>query len=57
MTGTTYPTIAECDLQAHIEDDLEVNAIRNGQLVSVRWNELTDDERRAAYDVLFCIYE
>ncbi len=58
--ATTLPvqtTIPESDLQAHIEDDLTVNAIRDGKLVEVHWNDLTEDERRAANVVMFHIYE
>ncbi len=43
----------EPDLKEHIEDDLKVNAIRDGKLVEVSWNDLTEDERRAAYVAMF----
>ena len=43
----------EPDLKEHIEDDLKVNAIRDGKLVEVFWNDLTEGERRAAYVALF----
>ncbi len=45
--------LMETDLEQHIEDDLEVNAIRDGKLVQVYWNALTEDERRAAYVATF----
>ena len=34
-----------------------VNAIRDGKLIEVAWNELTDDERRAAHVELFHLYD
>lgn len=37
------------DLDAHIADDLLVNAIRGGKLVPIRWHNLTEAEKRAAY--------
>lgn len=40
--------IPECDLKAHVEDDLMVNRIVNGRLVACRWNDLSEAERRAA---------
>jgi hypothetical protein len=40
--------IVEPDLHAHTSEML-VNAIRGGRMVRVRWSELTDDEKRAAY--------
>jgi len=43
----------EPDLKEHIEDDLKVNAIRDGTLFEVFWNDLTEGERRAAYVALF----
>ncbi len=48
--------IHEDDLCQHIEDELEVAAIRNGILVTRFWNELTAEEQRAAYCNLFSIY-
>ena len=56
MKQYTSPLVREDDLEQHIEDDLKVNAIRDGKLVEVPWNELTDDERRAAYVELFHMY-
>ncbi len=60
MSPTTNSTptvdvarIIETDLQAHVEDDITVNAIRDGKLVEVLWNDLTEGERRAAYVALF----
>ncbi len=43
----------EPDLKEHIEDDLKVNAVRDGKLIEVFWNDLTEDERRAAYVAMF----
>ena len=45
--------ITETDLTPHTEDDSKVNAIRDGKLVEVCWNDLTEDEQRAAYVALF----
>lgn len=45
--------LREDDLTSHIEDDLIVNAIRNGHLVPMRWNDLTPEERLAAYAATF----
>ncbi|HYU72013.1 MAG TPA: hypothetical protein VEL31_04985 [Ktedonobacteraceae bacterium] len=45
--------LIETDLKEHIEDDLKANAVRDGKLVEVAWNDLTEDERRAAYVALF----
>jgi hypothetical protein len=46
--------ILESDIIPHIEDEPElVNAIRNGRLVQVSWNELTDEEQRAARANMF----
>lgn len=41
------------DWRAHIEDELRVGAIRNGELVTIPESQLTDDERRAAYWAMF----
>ena len=43
----------ETDLQQHVEDTPLVNAIRGGRLVEVSWNDLTDEEQRAANAVMF----
>ncbi len=62
MTQTETPAKQELlcrhedDLLQHSEDDLTVNAIRDGKLVNVFWNELTEAEKRAAYCDLFRIY-
>ena len=43
--------------RAHVEDTLYVGAIRDGKLVSIPYNKLTPDERRAAEvnrDRLYC---
>lgn len=53
----TPVAVPDCDLQAHVEDDILVNRIVNGKLVLCRWNDLTEDERREAYTTLFHIYE
>ena len=46
--------IIESDIIPHIEDTPElVNAIRDGRLVQVSWNDLTPEERRAANAVMF----
>ncbi len=45
--------IIEPDLQVHVEDDITVHAIHDGKLIEVFWNDLTEDERRAAYVALF----
>lgn len=49
--------VREDDLQQHIEDTPLVSAVRNGKLVELPWNALTDEERRKANNVLFHIYE
>ena len=54
---STIERAIEQDLRQHVEDHLVVSAIRDGKLVSVRWNELTLDERRAAQVVTFHLYE
>ena len=45
--------LADSDLQAHIEDGLIVQRMVNGQVVPCRWNDLTEEERRAAYESMF----
>ena len=45
--------LTESDLLQHVEDDIKVNAIRDGRLVEVSWNDLTPEERRAANAVMF----
>ncbi|MBV9616406.1 MAG: hypothetical protein JO031_13185 [Ktedonobacteraceae bacterium] len=57
QTNASPSHIREDDMQTHIEDSLTVNAIRDGLLIDVPWNELTDEERRAAYVTTFHIYE
>ena len=52
-TVTTLDVTRPDDLAAHIDDEIRVNAIRNGQLVEVYWNDLTDDERTAARYAMF----
>jgi hypothetical protein len=49
----TIENIIKTDLQAHIEDTDIVSAIRNGKLVNISWNELTEDEKRQAYNNMF----
>lgn len=53
----TIPTleqrIPESDILPHLEDDDIVNAIRDGRLVRIRWNDLYESEKRAAYDAIF----
>lgn len=58
MTTISHPqtTIQESDLKQHVEDDIKVTAIRDGNLTEVFWNELTEDEKRAAYCNMFSIY-
>ena len=58
MTTTTrnYPQIEESDLLQHIEDERIYAAIRGNAIVVLTWNELTDDEQRAAYTPTFEIY-
>ena len=46
----TCPEKGECE---HCQDAFLVGAIRGNRLVEVPWCELTEDEQRAAYDVLF----
>lgn len=36
----------------HFQNDL-VNAIRDGKLVAVRYDELTHEEKRQAYNAIF----
>jgi hypothetical protein len=53
---TTAPSVnrvIESDLSQRIEDTDLVNAIRNGKLVQVRWNDLTEAEQRQAYHNMF----
>lgn len=66
MSDITAPTtiataintlVREDDLLQHIQDELTVNAIRDGKLVEVRWADLSEDEQRAAYCSTFHIYE
>jgi hypothetical protein len=54
---STIERAIETDLQAHIEDGLTVNAIRDGRIVQIRWNDLTPDERHGAQTVTFHLYE
>ncbi len=50
----TQNTVIEADVLVHVEDTPGlVNAVRNGKLVQVSWNELTEDEQRAAHAVMF----
>jgi len=58
QTPNSTPTvdvapIIEPDLAQHIDYRPTVNAIRDGKLIEVSWNDLTEDERRAAYVVMF----
>lgn len=55
-TSSTIERAIETDLQAHIEDGLTVNAIRDGRIVQIRWNDLSDAEKRAAQTVTFHLY-
>lgn len=50
-------SMPESDVLVHIEDTPLVTAIRDGRLIELSWNALTDDERRAANCVTFQIYE
>ncbi len=55
---TLEQRIPESDVLPHIEDTSDlVNAVRNGCLVQVRWNDLTEAEKRQAYNSLFSPYE
>jgi len=45
--------VIENEIPLHLEDACTVNAIRNGKLVAVRWNDLTDSEKRTANLVTF----
>ena len=55
ITATTL--IREDDQRAHIEDDRCYSAIRGGKLLTgLTWNELTDEEQRAARAVIFDLY-
>lgn len=49
-------TISDDDLLAHIQDEKIYAAIRGNKIVILAWNELTDDEQRAAYTSTFEIY-
>lgn len=54
-----YPQIEELqdsDLLAHICDERIYAAIRGNAVVVLAWNELTEDEQRAAYTSTFEIY-
>jgi hypothetical protein len=54
QTTPTTNRVIESDLQQHIEDTDElVGAIRNGKLVQVRWNDLSEGEQRQAYHNMF----
>ncbi len=49
--------VVESDITQHVEDDITVNAIRNGKIVQVYWNELTDGEREeAVHNICFNEY-
>jgi hypothetical protein len=50
-----YPQI-EDDLLQHIQDERIYAAIRGKAIVVLTWNELTEDEQRAAYCAAFEIY-
>jgi len=56
-TTSTATLIREDDQAAHVEDSLLVNAIRNNKLVEVYWNDLTDDEQRAAREAFLQSFE
>ncbi len=46
--------VIESDVLVHIQDTPElVNAIRNGKLIEMSWNELTPDEQRQARANMF----
>lgn len=45
--------VIESDIIPQIEDTPLVNAIRDGKLIELSWNELTDDEQRAARANMF----
>lgn len=54
MTATqnaTSQTQAQT-LDSHFQNDL-VNAIRDGKIVEIPWNQLTEAEKRQAYNALF----
>ncbi len=53
MKTPTDQRMSESDVLVHIQDTPLVNAIRDGKLVQVSWNELTEAERRAAQVVMF----
>ncbi len=56
-TSTTIEQrIPDCDIPVHLDDEIVVNAIRNGQIIQVYWNELTESERREAYNATFSPY-
>lgn len=55
--STTLERQIEQDQEAHIENTLSMpNAIRDGKLTPVHWNELTDEEQRAARARMFQLY-
>ena len=66
-TATLPTTIAipESDQLQHSEDERLFWTPRDGRQIKLAWNELTSTEQqlqreaseRAAYEVLFCIYE
>jgi hypothetical protein len=45
-------SIQNIDFEQHFQNDL-VNAIRDGNLVEIRWCDLTESEKRQAYNALF----
>lgn len=51
--STATATITHENNTSLIQQDELVNAIRGNRIVQVRWDELTEDERRQAYHNMF----
>jgi hypothetical protein len=55
--ATTATLVRDDELTLHAEDERCYSAIRSGTLIDgLTWNELTEDEQRAARAVVFCLY-
>ncbi len=54
--STPINHIPDTDIAVHVEDDVMVTRIIDGKQVLVRWNDLPEDQRRAAYCNIFNIY-
>jgi hypothetical protein len=53
MNEATHSTSLQPTTTAEENTQQSVSAIRDGELVSLDWDDLTEAEKRAAYVVLF----